>query len=70
MAAAKKCDICGTFYDTEDSIKLDPDSRSVNGLVLVKIDKNDSWTQQRPAIDCCPKCMNTIMGLIKEMRRK
>lgn len=66
MATAKKCDICGKFYElynTED------DENKVNGLMLLNIDESGKYFVHK-AIDCCPTCMETIVEAIKRTNKQ
>lgn len=66
MAFAKKCDICGMFYD-EYGVKRD--SKNPNGFMPVNIDHKGDY-YNNPCVDCCPKCMATIMETIETLKRR
>ena len=66
MAVAKKCDICGAFYETYNESK---DERKPNGFMTLNIDsKQHYWSHE--AVDCCPKCMESILNNIEYLKNK
>lgn len=64
MALAKKCDICGKFYETYNS-KNNPNKPS--GIMLVNVCANNEY-YAGDVLDCCPKCMATIMGALNGLK--
>lgn len=65
MSLAKKCDVCGKFY--EDYIIIN-ENKEVNAFVLVCTEEDDRWSNSDDATDCCPKCMRSILRHIKSLR--
>lgn len=59
MALAKKCDICGEFYDDYDGI---------NGISLDRIDGKDIVLKSDTK-DCCPECIKSILTHINTLKR-
>ena len=66
MAIAKKCDVCGTYYEPYN-IKCS--SERVNGLMFLNIDTSQKYFSHN-TIDCCPKCMETIKRHIRSLQVK
>ena len=66
MAQAKKCDICGSFYNLYNTRR---DSENVNGFVLLNIDAEGSYFKH-DSVDCCPTCMDSIKAYIKELSER
>lgn len=61
---AKKCDICGTFYE---AYNYKNNAREPSGIMLVNVCLDDDYYTQDVA-DCCPKCMEAIMNTINHLR--
>lgn len=60
MSVAKKCDICGKFYEP------DADDRFVN-LIIKSIDKTLKAVEYTKVdVDICPECLDAVMNLLKE----
>lgn len=52
MAKARKCDRCGSLYE---SYNLGADKTKFNAMILICLDdENKYWG--RPAVDVCPDC--------------
>lgn len=66
MAVAKKCDICGSFYNLYNTCK---DSENVNGFVLLNIDADGSYFKH-DSVDCCPECMSSIKSHINSLSKE
>lgn len=67
MALAKKCDLCGDYYEPYNTAKH---AENVNGIAYFNIDADrKSWTRHI-VIDCCPKCMESIKNHINSLKRK
>lgn len=65
MALARKCDICGNYYDkygTKNSDKRD------NALIFAVL-FDDYSIDKKKILDCCPNCMKEIKEKIKELGR-
>ena len=66
MALAKKCDICGKFYEP---YATEYDRQSVNGLAIVFVKEDGGYRTPPDAItDCCPECMKAIIHYIDGLR--
>lgn len=63
MALAKKCDICGTFYDLYNH-KNNKDK--LNGFMFLNIDESGRYFSHNP-VDCCPTCMESIQRYINSL---
>lgn len=59
MAEAKKCDVCGSFYERYNTQR---NQQSPNYVELCQETKNDSITIY--AYDTCPACMDAIQAFI------
>ena len=64
MAVAKKCDICGSFYEYE--AYQGAKNHNPNGISFVHI--NMIGTHPGELIDCCPKCMHSIQVTIELLK--
>lgn len=64
MAIAKKCDVCGKFYEPYNE-KNDP--KNVNGFMLINIDKERKYYVHN-VTDCCPECMDSILNYINKLK--
>lgn len=64
MAKAKKCDICGKFYEMYNVRK---DSRKPNGFHMLNIDEDGRYFSG-PVVDCCPECMTSIQNHIESLK--
>ena len=60
MAVAKKCDICGKFYELYN---VKNDSKNTNGFMFLNINDERKY-YAHDIIDCCPECMRSIRGHI------
>ena len=56
MALAKKCDMCGKFYDEYNFSK---DYKNINGIMILNLDMNDYYYTNRP-LDLFPSCKNSL----------
>lgn len=56
MAAAKKCDRCGTLYV---GYNTDNNSKKTNGFMLLNIDDNSRYYSHK-VNDLCPDCMKSF----------
>lgn len=63
MALAKKCDICGRFYETYNSKnnQLKP-----SGIMFVNVCVDDTF-YSGDVTDCCPECMATIVEAVESL---
>ena len=64
MANAKKCDICGRYYD---AYNIQENEDEVNGLMFLNIDYASKYISHKP-IDCCQDCMKSIKNHIDVLR--
>lgn len=65
MANAKKCDICGKFYDIYNTTK---DCKNHNSFRFANVNEYDVCWNQR-LYDCCPTCMEQIKSYIELMKK-
>lgn len=62
MAIAKKCDICGTFYDYESE-------KPHNAIAFGWINRDyDFIYNNKNTMDCCPSCLESIKSRIEELK--
>lgn len=54
MARARKCDRCGTLYE---SYNAKSSTTNINGLITINRDDNDKYWSHGP-YDLCPECSN------------
>ena len=69
MANAKKCDICGKFYDhygSKNPVNFKVMEPNMIDLGYEDKDGADTWTNQ---IDCCPTCMKSIQDHIDNLKK-
>lgn len=60
MANAKKCDICGEYYDHYQYVNL-KNGMTLNGCMLrFATDNGTSWS----SLDLCPDCMAKVHTLL------
>lgn len=72
MALAKKCDICGRFYDYDYKIQcgINVDkSYTANGICIINSDEGN-YAFHREHLDLCEPCMTTVIGLLREMKER
>lgn len=63
MAEAKKCDLCGIFYEpykhTKKSVYfLDKKNNNIKYQIKIEISKLDGLGQTSDQVDLCEKCLN------------
>ena len=68
MAIARKCDICGTYYEPYNiaNSKREVESNR-NAIAFVSINDNDKYFSSTP-MDCCPKCLESIRRHIDDLK--
>lgn len=64
MAMAKKCDICGKFYETYN---IKHNENKTSGLMFLNVDEYRKYFSNT-VIDCCPECMKSIKNHIDLLR--
>lgn len=66
MAIARRCDICGGYYDY---YKVIPEKDiNFNAVDLCILDRNDRTTlDAHNRLDCCPVCANIIKETIDNL---
>lgn len=67
MSMAKKCDLCGEFYDVYNA---KGDGEHYNSLILTSINIYDVIIDGSDYVECCPKCMNTITQMLESLKEK
>lgn len=68
MALARKCDICGKYYEPYNIANSGPETRTTqNGVVFVSVDNNEKYFSAKP-MDCCPECLNSIKRHIDDLK--
>ena len=65
MSIAKKCDICGKYYE---SYNTKNNSEKTNGLMFLTIDDRQQYHSHN-VIDTCPECMDSIKAHIDNLNR-
>lgn len=66
MALARKCDICGDFYNSYNE-KRDHENPNTIKFGNKDLDNEADW---HPSIDCCPTCMGSIMACVNVIKHK
>lgn len=64
MALAKKCDICGKFYEFSGGNYDKP----ANAIQLRSRNKTNTQYWELDTYDCCPKCIESILDHINKLR--
>lgn len=63
MADAKKCDVCGKFYDYYQGVTLD-NGKMINGCkIRFTSDNNTYWS----CLDLCQECMTKVHTLLYDI---
>lgn len=62
MALAKKCDICGAFFEHDTAAKR-------NGMTFCKITSQGVYTTQT-VMDCCPECISDIEECLEKCKNR
>lgn len=65
MANAKKCDICGKYYDIYNSKLMD---KKANGMQFIIKDTYNNVFICDNILDLCPRCMESINEHIKFLK--
>lgn len=65
MAIAKKCDICGKYYELYNVAR---NASKPNGFMVVNIDSKEQYFSH-DALDCCPECMDSILAHIESLKK-
>lgn len=65
MALAKKCDICGKFYERYTTTDKEP-----NGILIIHSNdtNSDYWSAGRGKMDCCPECLKAVHDCIDKLK--
>ena len=66
MAFAKKCDICGSYFDDPEDIK---ESDQYNCIGFCSRYSCADFRKSN-VLDCCPACMESIQEHINELSGK
>lgn len=64
MAIAKKCDLCGKYYDSYNEKK---DSNNTNGIMFINIDDQQKF-YKNDLIDLSPECMESIKKHVERLK--
>lgn len=64
MANAKRCDICGNYYEIYNT-KNSP--KKVNGFVYVN-ETEDRGYYAHGIQNCCPECMTAVKTFVEELK--
>lgn len=64
MASAKKCDICGKYYERYHESN---NKEKVNGFMFLNIDTYQKY-YSHTATDCCPECMTAVKVFIDTLK--
>ena len=66
MANAKKCDRCGSYYDSYNDKN---NAEKINGIMLINIDSNNRYFSHEP-YDLCPVCSDELMKWFRKENEK
>ena len=71
MADAKKCDVCGKFYEESGSggSGLDRMSAAMKRISETLTNKHDKVAQIEAVVDLCPECSSSLKDWFKERER-
>lgn len=66
MAIAKKCDLCGVFYEGRaDRVFTSPEGFKINSIRIGEWDnKNKEWVGIASAYDICEKCGSKLYDMV------
>lgn len=64
MSIAKKCDICGNFYEPYN---IKNRAEKPNGFRFLNIDNAQKYFSH-DITDCCPDCMSKLQAYIKYIK--
>ena len=64
MALAKKCDICGRFYESYNEKK---NAENPNAIQFISIDTCRKYFSYG-ITDCCPDCMESILQHVERLK--
>ena len=64
MALAKKCDICGKYYE----VSGDNYNKSANAIQIRSRNLTNTQYWELDTYDCCPQCINSIVNLIDNLK--
>lgn len=64
MAIARKCDICGRYYDPYNNTGC---LRKSNGVTFISV-TNSEEVSTNERYDCCPECIEKVSSFIETMK--
>ena len=65
MANAKKCDICGVYFDIcKMKTSKVVDYSFMNTITISQRDNNGHRIDTINPLDCCPKCMEKVLDIL------
>ena len=67
MAQAYKCDICGEFYETRNTLIVND---RINAYFCWKSLPSSNITRKEKICDICPDCIATIQKAIDERKKE
>lgn len=67
MSLAKKCDICGKYYEDYSMVFK---NEKINAFVFVETDEECRYNCSKDATDCCPECLSSITHHIRMLETK
>lgn len=70
MANAKKCDICGDYYDVPQPKFLNDEMTNTSFITFARVDPNNPSLHDRSQFDTCEKCWREIMDYILARQAK
>lgn len=67
MSLAKKCDICGKYYEDYSIVFK---NEKINAFVFVETDEKCRYNCSKDTTDCCPECLSSITHHIRMLETK
>lgn len=67
MSLAKKCDICGKYYEDYSMVFK---NEKINAFVFVETDEECRYDCIKDGTDCCPECLSSITHHIRMLETK
>lgn len=61
---AKKCDVCGAFYELYNTSNS---KEKTNGFMWLNIDASRKYFSH-DVIDCCPACIDSIKTYVNSLK--
>lgn len=70
MSLAKRCDICGSYYEPYNiaNSRSEAENRN-NGFAFISLSKDGEKFFTARVTDCCPICLGSIKDRVEQLKR-